>query len=208
MRKTSGQLLLVGVTGGIGTGKSEVCRVFESLDVPVLYADEISKELSIANPVVRRKILALFGEDAYLTDGSLNRLWVAEKIFSQKSLQQRLEKILHPTVFKEIEARATTLQAQGSRIAIVEAALVFEAKLDRLLDAVIVVDAAESHRLERLQQRDHVTIESIRKRMRAQGSQAQKLARADFVIYNNGTPEELRERVVFLHKILLNVSHN
>jgi dephospho-CoA kinase len=208
VRKDAKHIFLVGVTGGIGSGKSEVCRILESLGVPVLSADEISKELSVANPCMRAKILALFGEQAYRADGSLNRPWIADQIFSNKSLQHRLEKIVHPAVFNEIEARVASLSVQGNRLAIVEAALIYESKLDRLLDAIIVVDASENYRLTRLQRRDHASVEEIRKRMRAQLGQSEKLARADYVLYNNGTTEELRGRVMFLHKVLLHLANS
>jgi dephospho-CoA kinase len=192
----------LGVTGGIGSGKSTVCEVFEHLGVPVLFADDISKEISTTNPLIKKKISTLLGVEAYMADGLLNRQYIASKIFSHKTLQKKIESILHPQVEKEIEHRLVALQQAGHRLAIVEAALLFEAGLDKEMDAVLVVDADEAVRVQRVQRRDGVSEEAVRARMKAQSDAKKSTARADYVFHNNGSPDELATNARFLYSIV------
>ncbi|MGB2869633.1 MAG: dephospho-CoA kinase [Bacteroidota bacterium] len=196
----------VGVTGGIGSGKSEVCAIFQRLGVPVLYADQISKEISTTDAAVRRQIRTLLGPEAYGQDGSLNRPKVAELIFSKKALQTKLEAILHPRVRDELENRAKSLGKDGNRLVVIEAALMYEAGYDRWLDAVIVVDADESSRLQRVRKRDAVSEADVRSRMKAQMEPSAKLGKADYVIMNDGTLPDLDAKVRFLHSLFLRIN--
>ena len=191
----------MGVTGGIGSGKSTVCKMFESLGVQVLYTDDIAKEVSNSNPAVRAAIVKLLGSSAYNSDGKLNREFVSYRIFSQKRLQQKLNAIVHPEVEKEIDRRSTEPGINGNNIVIVEAALIYEAGLDKKLDVVVVVDADEKLRVDRLRSRDAAKETDIRKRMKAQWNPDVKLKKADYVIHNNGTIHDLEEKVKFLHAI-------
>ena len=160
--KKAKSIFKFGVTGGIGSGKSTVCEVFERLGVPVLFADDISKEISTTDPNIKKKIIILLGNEAYTADGVLNCRFIASKIFSNKLLQKKLEAILHPQVENEIEHRAEKLQQAGHRLAIVEAALLYEAGLDKKMNAVLVVDADEVVRVQRVQQRDSASEEAVR----------------------------------------------
>jgi dephospho-CoA kinase len=192
----------LGVTGGIGSGKSTVCKVFERLGVPVLFADDISKEISTTHPIIKKKIITLLGVEAYTADGMLNRQYIASKIFSNKALQKKIESILHPQVEKEIEHRIAALQQAGHRLAIIEAALLFEAGLDKKMDAVLVLDADESVRVQRVQRRDGASEKDIRARMKAQSDARKNAAKADYVFHNNGSPEELATNARFLYSIV------
>ena len=192
-------ILKIGITGGIGSGKSAVCSFFAHLGVPVLYADEIAKELSSTDSTIRKKLVALLGESAFQTDGSLNRSFIASEIFANKELQKKVEFIIHPHVEKEIERQIKELAHRGELIIIIEAALIYEAGLHKKLDAVIVVHADEFVRISRVRKRDVVSEDAVRSRMTAQLDAKVKLEKADYIIYNNGTLEELESKVRFLY---------
>ena len=200
-------ILKIGVTGGIGSGKSAVCSIFAHLGVPVLYADDIANELSVTDSTIRKKLIALLGESAFQSDGSLNRSFIASEIFSHTSLRQKVESIIHPRVEKEIERLFKELAQRGEFIVIVEAALIYEAGLHKKLDAVVVVDADESERISRVRKRDIVTEDAVRSRMKSQLDGKKKLENADYIIYNNGTTEELEFKVRFLYSVFKQLAH-
>jgi dephospho-CoA kinase len=199
MKLSSQKVYKIGVTGGIGSGKSAVCSIFAHLGAPVLYADDIAKELSSTDPTIRKKLIALLGGSAYQADGSLNRSFIASEIFTNKTLKQKVESFIHPRVEKEIDRQIKELAYRGEPIAIVEAALMYEAGLHKKLDAVIVVDADESERISRVRKRDVVSEEAVRSRIDAQLEVKRNLDKADYIIYNNGTLEELESKVQFLY---------
>lgn len=201
MKKTK-SIFVLGVTGGIGSGKTTVCETFARLGVPVLFADDISKEISTTHSNIKKKIITLLGNEAYSADGLLNRRFIASKIFSDKSLQKKIEAILHPQVENEIEHRVAALQHAGHRLAVVEAALMYEASLDKKMDAVLVIDTDDPVRVQRVQHRDGVSEEAVRARIKAQGVPAAKAAKADYVFRNNGSPEELARNTQFLYSLL------
>jgi dephospho-CoA kinase len=194
-------ILQIGVTGGIGSGKTAVCDIFARLGVPVLHSDEIAKELSHSNQVIRKKLITLLGTEAYLSDGTLNRQFVASKIFSNKELQHKVEAVIHPQVEKERDRRIKELIQQGHRFLIIEAALIYEAGLDKKLDLVVVVNAEETTRVARVRKRDAVPEENVFARIDAQSDVKKKLEKADYVIHNNGTLEELESKVRFLYNV-------
>lgn len=201
MARRSG-ILKVGITGGIGSGKSFVCSIFESNGIPVLYADAIAREICDTDEKIKKPIIKLLGKEAYGIDGTLDRPYVAEKIFGNKTLHQKLNRIVHPAVAKEIERQILKLGEAGKQMVLVEAALIYEAGLNKRLDYVVVVEADETTRIGRLIDRDRTTEDQIRKRMNSQWNSAEKIKRADFVLYNNGSKEELAQRVEFLKNLL------
>ncbi len=168
----------------------------------VYYADEIARELSDSKPVIRRAIVQLLGEEAYSPDGKLNRPYVASLVFSKRHLQRQLNAIVHPHVKQELERRVAQYSGRLPFV-LIEAALIYEAGLETMLDAVIVVDAEQEVRIRRVVERDHVRPEEVRKRMKAQWSQQKKLQRADYIITNTGSLEELETSVRFLFNLFL-----
>lgn len=195
------KFIAIGVTGGIGSGKTEVCRMFERLGIPVLSADAIAKEISNYDPRVRQLLVGLLGPEAYTSDGVLDRAYVASRVFSDKNVQKKVNAIIHPRVEEEIKRKFSEMEKTGTHIGIVEAALIYEAGLDRLLDAVVVVDASNDIRIDRVVRRDGSSRTAVQDRMNAQMDQEAKLRKADYVIRNDGTLKELEGRIEFLFSI-------
>ncbi|MEK6756072.1 MAG: dephospho-CoA kinase [Bacteroidota bacterium] len=206
MGQSVDHILRIGVTGGIGSGKSLVCTLFARLGVPVLSADTLAKELMVKDSALRTAILKLLGASAYKPDGSLDRQYVASKIFSNKTLQKKINAAVHPRVEKELDRQLDELDRQGAKMAIVEAALIYEAGYDKKLDIVIVVDADERERVRRIAERDHTAEDEVRKRMRSQWSAGRKVQKADYVIRNDGSIEQLETNVRFLHTLFTSLT--
>jgi dephospho-CoA kinase len=199
-------ILRVGVTGGIGSGKSLVCSFFSRLGVPVLSADGIAKELMRNDASLRRALTVLLGRGAYRADGTVDRRYIAGKIFSDALLQRRVNALVHPRVEAEVEKYFVRLQRAGEKIGIVEAALIYEAGFEKHLDCVVVVDALEAKRVQRVVKRDRTTPEAVRRRMRAQLPARSKAGKADYVIRNSGSISDLKASVRFLHTVLQHIA--
>lgn len=202
MRKNQ-SVLKVGVTGSIGSGKSEVCKIFEQLGVLVLYADHIAKEITENDREVKREIKKVFGPDVFDRKGILNRKKMAGFVFTDERLRSKLNRIIHPQVFEVIDREIEHLTALGkARLVIVEAALIYETGMENNLHYVIVVDANEDVRIRRVMKRDGCSREEVLSRIASQMPAEEKVKRADFAIGNNGTKEELAEKVKFLFSLL------
>jgi dephospho-CoA kinase len=197
----SKRILKIGVTGGIGSGKSTVCEIFSRLGVPVLSSDDIAKELTHTDQTIREQLVTLLGKEAYLPDRSFNPSFVASRIFSNKELQSTVEGIIHPRVEQERERKITELVSQGYRMVIIEAALIYEVGLDKKLDIVVVVDADERSRIERTCARMGISEKEVRVRIDAQLDVKRKMEKAEYIIQNNGTLVELETKVRFLYTV-------
>ncbi len=195
-------MLRVGVTGNIGSGKTTVCRIFESMMVPVYYADARAKALMVEDESVQQAILELLGPQAYLPDGSLNSAWIAQRVFNNSDLLRQLNEIVHPVVHRDLQAWFTRQEAIGHPYAIEEAALLFESGAYQLLDKIIVVVAPEPVRLQRVMARDGVSEAQVRARMKAQWPEGVKAGQADYLIVNDGT-HPLPEQVARIHQQLI-----
>ncbi len=195
-------MLKVGITGGIGSGKTTVCKIFETLGVPVYSADDRAKELMQTNPELIADVISIFGKEAYI-DGQLNRSLISSKVFNNKPLLAKLNAVVHPAVGKDAE----NWMAQHSTEPYIlkEAALLFETGSYKKLDKVIVVFAPVDERVKRLKARDSATYEEITARMKNQLSDDEKIKLADFIIYNDGS-KPLIEQVMMLHKVLMALS--
>ena len=190
--------LIVGITGGIGSGKSTVCKVFEGLGIPVFKADDVSRTISDVNQSVIEKIKTAFGNDMYV-NGKLNRPKMAALVFSNKDELAKLNSIIHPAVrqefanWKEKNANAPYL--------LYEAAILFESGAALLTDKKILVTALQETRINRVMQRDNIKREEVESRIKNQWSDEQKIALADYVLLNDDNAPVL-EQVLALDKIL------
>jgi dephospho-CoA kinase len=187
-------LRLVGLTGGIGSGKSTVARLLAERGIPVIDADEISREAVAPGSAALLEIAATWA-DVIGADEQLDRRALGRKIFADPAARIQLERILHPRIIELSEARARMLAAAGHTLAFYEASLLVETGRYRELDGLVVVDAPEEARIARVVQRDDVSEADVRGRMAAQLPLADKLAVASFVIRNDGDLEHLRAQV-------------
>src|SRR5574341_48041 len=179
-------MLVVGLTGGIGCGKSEVRRRLLNAGFIVLDADTLAKQLSDADPVIIRKIKAEFGEAMYDAAGHLQRKALAAIVFNDRKQLEKLNGIVHPRVISTVERQIMELQDRGEKIVIVEAALHYEVHWDEAMDVMVVVNAPLEERLARVMQRDGVEEAAVRRRMARQIPLEEKVKRADYVIENSG----------------------
>lgn len=193
----------LGVTGGIGSGKTTVCRMLEELGASVFYADDVAKRLMVDDEKVRNEILEAFGMESYRPDGTLNRPYIAQTIFEDSSLVDRINQIVHPRVFAAFEEERKKAERAGFPLLVQEAALIFETGADRHLDAVAVVDSPQETRVRRVVDRDGVTPDQVRARMAHQLPPDVLRTRADYVIVNEGSPELLRKEVENLYRTLV-----
>ena len=187
-------MLVFGLTGNIGTGKSTVARLFAERGVPVIDADQVARELVAPGTPGLAEVVARF--PAVLTaSGELDRKALADRVFADAQERAALNAILHPRIGAEVRARLDRLAARGAPIAIYEAALIVENGLHHGLDGLIVVNAPVEEQIRRLRARDGMTEEEARARIRAQLPAQEKVKAADFVIENTGATELLRAQV-------------
>ena len=176
-------MLRVGLTGGIGSGKTTVARIFESLGIPVFYADEAAKRLMTEDPKLSEAIKEKFGPSAYL-DGKLNRTFIAELIFSEPEKLAWLNQLIHPAT---INAANRWFEEQTAPYAIREAALLFESGADKGLDYVIGITAPELLRIERVIKRDGISSDAIKQRMANQLDEENRESRCNFILHNDNS---------------------
>lgn len=196
-------MLKVGITGGIGSGKTTVCKIFATLGVPIYYADDNAKALMIKDADVIHQIKKIFGADAYFDNGELNRKHIAAKAFVDSSLLQQLNAIVHPAVFND--TLKWYQQHQHYPYTLYEAAIMYESGSYKLLDKIITVFAPIEDRIERTIKRDNISRTEVLDRINKQLSDEEKVKRADFVIYNDHS-QPLIEQVISIHNSLLELS--
>lgn len=189
--------LRIGLTGGIGAGKSTVAEVFASLGVPVFDADHVARDLVQPGEPALAEVVTAFGGSVLTPDGQLDRARLRARVFDDDSARARLEAILHPRVRARLEALAKAAEAEYCVLAI---PLLVETGQRTLVDRVLVVDVPEELQLARVQARDGVGPEAARAVLRAQASRAERLAAADDVILNTGDVAHLRRKVEALDR--------
>lgn len=170
----------VGITGGIGSGKSTLCRLFQARGVAVYDTDAAAKRLMVEQPALREAIIRQFGAESYLED-TLNRSYLAQRVFSDTEQRVQLNSLVHPAVIADFEQWA---EEQAGEYVILESAILFEAGLDKHVDRTVAVLAPERLRIERTMQRDKTSEEQVRSRMAAQADDDTLRARADISVVN------------------------
>jgi dephospho-CoA kinase len=189
-------MLRIGITGGIGSGKSTVSKIFEVLGIPVYYADDASKRLMNEDEALKEKLQSIFGNETYV-DGQLNRAYLSSVVFNNEEKLLLLNSIIHPATIKDAEE---WMLRQTTPYAIKEAALIFESGSQEYLDKVIGVYAPAAVRIHRVMQRDKVTREEVQSRMNKQIDEDMKMRLCDYVITND-EQELLIPQVMKLHEI-------
>lgn len=188
----------VGITGGIGSGKSTVARIFEVLGIPVYYADEAAKQLMNTDPVIREGIIREFGEEAY-KNGMLDRKYLALQVFNNEEKLSKLNALIHPQTIADAESWA---EAQQSPYTLKEAALIFESGSQNKLDFIIGVYAPAALRIKRTMHRDGISREEVIARMNKQIEENIKMRLCDAVIMNDDRHMVIPQ-VLQLHELLL-----
>ncbi|MFI5145006.1 MAG: dephospho-CoA kinase [Ignavibacteria bacterium] len=191
--------LLIGVTGGIGSGKSLVCGYFKELGGEIFYADKIARDLYSTNDKLRNAIIKEFGKQIIDEDGNISFPKFRAVVFKNDTNQKRVNRIVHPFAIKEI-LRRTGKSRSG--LIFVEAALVFESGFDKYLDYTIEVFATVDNRIRRVRDRNNLSVADIRTIMKLQMNEKDKLRRADFVIKNNASKRGLKKDAETLYNIL------
>ncbi|WP_341214797.1 dephospho-CoA kinase [uncultured Wocania sp.] len=191
-------MTIVGLTGGIGSGKTTVAKAFMALGIPVYIADEEAKKLMLKSKVIKRKLIQVFGDEAYV-DGALNKPFIANVIFNDSSYLEQINAIIHPRVAKHFKR---WMLKQTTPYVIKEVAILFENGGHKNCDYVITVIAPIELRFERLLKRDQTTKQKIKAIMKNQWSDDDKIKLSDFVI-NNTTLENTKKQVAEIHKQIL-----
>ncbi|QCE43407.1 dephospho-CoA kinase [Psychroserpens sp. NJDZ02] len=194
---------IIGLTGGIGSGKTTVANFFKDLGVPIYIADTEAKALMNRSKVIKRKLLKLFGEQAYV-DNKLNKPFIASQIFSNKALLKQMNAIVHPKVAKHF---SNWVEKQKAAYVISEAAIIFENGSYKKYDNIITVVAPEEIRLNRVLKRDESSKEKVKAIMKNQWTDKQKTELSDFVITNTDL-EDTKHQVGKIHKQLLKIAAN
>jgi dephospho-CoA kinase len=196
-------VLKVGLTGGIGCGKSTVTALFKQFNVPVLDADEIARQVVAVGQPALLLIQQEFGSDSLNDDGSLNRDFIRELVFTDPEQKKKLEAIIHPLVYQTIQADIALLTAPYCILSI---PLLFEVNRADFVDRVLVIDCPVATQIKRVQKRDNLSLERVQSIIDSQVSRTFRLAHAQDVIDNTQSNAELAQQVEKLHNLYLSLS--
>ena len=179
-------MLVIGLTGSIGTGKSEAARRLEALGASVISADQVGHEAYTPNTEAWEQVVAAFGDGILQEDGEIDRRKLGALVFSDAGQLAKLNQIMHPRMARMVADKIEVLRSQGVGVVVVEAALLFEAGWDSLVEEVWVTDSPDQIVIERLNKRNGLSEEEARKRISSQMDRTERLEKADFVIDNSG----------------------
>lgn len=191
---------IVGLTGGIGSGKSLAADYFAKLGITIIDTDKIAREIVKPNTTLFKKIVKKFGRTIITPEGSLDRVKLRSKIFSDYSARKWLEKLLHPVIIDKMIKQA---KKATSPYCLLILPLLFEAQLENKVNDILVIDAPKKLRIKRIQERDHLKIKDIQAMMETQVTRKERLAKANHVIKNNSVPSALKKQIEKLHKFYL-----
>ena len=195
-------MLKVGITGGIGSGKTTICRIFVTLGIPVFYADTVAKEIMVNDAILIQGVKDTFGKESYLPGDILNNKHIAGIVFNDAEELAKLNALVHPAVFRAFDSWVIQLPEKVPYI-LKEAALLFESGSYKMCDKNILVTAPLELKLDRVMKRDGVTADQVKARMDKQFTDEKKIQMADYLINNNET-DSLINQVMGLHQLFLN----
>ncbi|MNJ92983.1 Dephospho-CoA kinase [compost metagenome] len=194
-------MLKIGITGGIGSGKTTICKVFETLGIPVFYADTVAKQIMTTDPILIEGIKDTFGEQSYSESGILNNKHIANIVFNNETELHKLNALVHPAVFRAFDEWDAKLP-NHLPYSLKEAALLFESGSYEMCDKNILVTAPHALKITRVTQRDNISEEQVLARMNKQFTDRQKLKLADYFIENNEN-QSIILQVLDLHQQFL-----
>lgn len=186
--------ILVGITGGIGTGKTTVSNYIEKKGYYVINADEIAKELIQKDETIKEKIISTFGINSYI-DNKYNTQYISNLVFNNIKELEKLNKIVHPLVIKNIIQLIDIAIRNNEKIIFIDIALLFELNLEEGFDYILTITAEKNIRIERIIKRSNLTVDNIEKRINSQISETEIIKNSDFVIENNKSIEELYKSI-------------
>ncbi len=199
-------MVKVGITGGIGSGKTTVCKEWEKLGAVVVYADDLAKSLMVEDQRLASQIRDVFGDAAYRDDGNLNRRFLAEEAFSKGRVHE-LNKLVHPAVTKKVRELMDRAEAQGAEMFVEEAALLLKNGRPDIFDFIVIVTADKERRVEWVSQRDQTGPQEIIARMKNQQSFEELMPLCDFVLENNSTLAALKQKAADLYRKMLKLQN-
>lgn len=201
-------MLTIGLTGGIGSGKTSVSNLFESLGVHIIDTDVIARELLKNDPAVLQEVIENFGQKILSTNGQLDRKKLAQIVFAKTEDKQRLEKILHPKIRQQVRRQLQSVSPSNSTpgYVIIVIPLLLETDFSELVDRTLIVMAGEKLRINRVRERDNRNVNEIEAIISHQVSDQIRLQQADDIINNNNNFKELESQVKQLHKKYLSLS--
>ncbi|KIP21621.1 dephospho-CoA kinase [Anoxybacillus ayderensis] len=188
-------MLTIGLTGGIASGKSTVAAMFRDLHIPVIDADEIAHRVTAINGEAYKPIVEVFGRDILEANGAIDRRKLGTIVFDDEQKRKQLNAIVHPLVRKHMLQQKEQYAKQKEKAVVLDIPLLFESKLEHLVDRILVVYVDEQTQLHRLCERNGFSVEEARARMKAQMPLEEKRKKADAVIDNNGTIEETKRQL-------------
>lgn len=195
-------MLKVGITGGIGSGKTTACKVFETLGIPVYYADTEAKRIMVEDQVLIKGIIGAFGRESYTVDGTLNNKHIAGIVFKDKAELEKLNALVHPAVFRAFDNWVSSIKDKPYIVK--EAALLFESGSYKMCDYNILVTSPMPVRLERVMLRDNATEEQVRARIDKQLSDEEKAKLADHIVINDESISLIAQLLDLHHKFTNN----
>jgi dephospho-CoA kinase len=197
-------MFIIGMTGGIGSGKSEALKIFESLNIKVIDLDNIAKEITGTSHQAIQEIKLVFGDAIFDKDNRLDRKKLREIIFSEKDQKINLEKILHPKILEEVMKRLNVLSNES--YVVIDIPLLFETnQYTSLISRSLVIDCKVNDQIERVKKRDGIDTSVIQSIIEQQVGRNYRIERADDIVVNDGSIEKLEESIKVLHKKYLNL---
>ena len=194
--------LKIGLTGGIGSGKSAACKIFSELGVPVIDADDIAQSLVEPGMPAFKEITRIFGNEVIASDGSLDRKIIRDKVFANEIDRKSLESIIHPAVYEEIAVRVKNI---NSKYCIISIPLLLETDASKTVDRILVIDVPRELQLERAANRDKTNNNDINAIIDSQISRKDRLSAADDIVDNKGNINDLCKRICDLHEFYSNI---